>query len=520
MNNIKNKSVIFCRVSSKEQEESGYSLPSQKKYLLQYTQKQGFETKKIFSISESASGKKQREAFRSMVEYATSNNIKIIICEKADRLTRNFKDMVLIDEWLEKDEERQIHLVKDSLVLHKNSRSQEKLNWGIRILFAKNYIDNLSEEVKKGQKEKIEQGWFPKSPPPGYFSIGEKGKITHVIDIKAAPFIKRMFELYSTGNYSLNSLVEVMHKDGLRSVAGRKIGTSMMHRLLTEPFYYGSFVWNKKLYPGKHEPIITEELFELVQQRISRKLKQPVYKKHFFIFKGMCRCASCGCTITWEKKKGHIYGHCNHYKDCSQKGCVRQEDIERQVLNQFINIAPRDEKILAILNQALKEHHAEESETTNAKREKLNNIIAQMDRRLEAIYIDKIDGVLVPELYQKKFEQFHEIKEQAIKDLDKLSKDKKQYYEAGFAIHELASKAVRIYNSEKATIEDRRLLLSYLFSNHTLNNRTLASNYTKAAEFLLQWMPVINQTFEPTNLRLDKIKTDAFAPAFLISHGM
>src|SRR3990167_6414652 len=160
------KAVLLCRVSSREQEETGYSLPAQEKLLKGYAEKLVFGVTKIFSISESASGRKQREIFSSMTEYVKKNNIKIIICEKVDRLTRNFKDAVMIDEWLEEDEERQVHLVKDSLILHKNSRSQDKLNWGIRILFAKNYIDNLSEEVKKGQKEKLSQGWLPCRPLP------------------------------------------------------------------------------------------------------------------------------------------------------------------------------------------------------------------------------------------------------------------------------------------------------------------------------------------------------------------
>ncbi len=140
------KSVLLCRVSSKEQEETGYSLPAQEKLLNSYADRQNFKVAKVFSITESASGKKQREIFDNMMAYVKKEGIKIIICEKVDRLTRNFKDAVDIDEWLDKDEERQVHLVKDSLVLHKNSRSQEKLNWGIRILFAKNYIDNLSED--------------------------------------------------------------------------------------------------------------------------------------------------------------------------------------------------------------------------------------------------------------------------------------------------------------------------------------------------------------------------------------
>ena len=212
------KAVLLCRVSSKEQEETGYSLPAQEKLLTSYGDSKEFKIAKIFSITESASGSKQREVFDSMIAFIKKEGIKIIICEKVDRLTRNFKDAVDIDEWLEKDEERQVHLVKDSLILHKNSRSQEKLNWGIRILFAKNYIDNLSEEVKKGQKEKISQGWLPTKPPLGYKTIGEKGHKIHIVDEAVAPLIKKMFSLYATGNYSLKRLTTRCMKLGFVTI--------------------------------------------------------------------------------------------------------------------------------------------------------------------------------------------------------------------------------------------------------------------------------------------------------------
>jgi len=136
--------------------------------------------------------------------------IKILICEKVDRFTRNFKDAVMIDDWLDEDEERQVHMVKDSLVLRKNSRSQDKLNWGVRIIFAKNYIDNLSEEVKKGQKEKLAQGWLPCRPKPGYKTIGERGHKTHVPDETTAPLMRKFFEQYSDGDCSVKKLADLM----------------------------------------------------------------------------------------------------------------------------------------------------------------------------------------------------------------------------------------------------------------------------------------------------------------------
>ena len=100
------KSVLFARVSSREQEETGYSLPSQEKLLKDYAERRSFDITKVFSISESASGRYQRATFNAMMEFVKQKDIKIVICEKVDRLTRNFKDAVLIDNWLEEDEER------------------------------------------------------------------------------------------------------------------------------------------------------------------------------------------------------------------------------------------------------------------------------------------------------------------------------------------------------------------------------------------------------------------------------
>src|SRR3989344_3639582 len=168
------RAIILSRVSSREQAETGYSMSAQKKFLQDYT-KSKFVVREedVFEIEESASGDRQRKIFSEMMAHIKQEKIKTIICEKADRLTRNFRDMVMIDEWLEHDEEREVHLVKDSLILRKGSRSQEKLNWGIRVLLAKNFAENLSEEVKKGVREKLSQGWLPARPKIGYETIGD-----------------------------------------------------------------------------------------------------------------------------------------------------------------------------------------------------------------------------------------------------------------------------------------------------------------------------------------------------------
>src|SRR3989344_4282368 len=187
------KAVLFCRVSSKEQEETGYSLHAQEKYLRDYAEKNNFTDLKVFAVSESASGKVQRKTFNEMMQYLRGNKISVVVVETTDRLTRNFADVPQIDKWVLDDENSQIHLAKEGCILNKNSKSHEWFMWRVKVATAEYYVRLLSENVKKGQKEKLAQGILPTKPPMGYKTIGEKGHKTHVIDPEKSPLVKKMF---------------------------------------------------------------------------------------------------------------------------------------------------------------------------------------------------------------------------------------------------------------------------------------------------------------------------------------
>ena len=520
----KNKAVSYCRVSSKEQEETGYSLPSQEKLLIEYSGRRdkGFEIVKVFAIAESASGAKQRKIFSEMMNYMEKNHISILLCEKVDRLTRNMKEAVVANDWVDADPERQIHFVKQNLVIHKNAKSDEKFRWDIEIVLAKKFIANLSEEVKKGQKEKIAQGWLPTKPPIGYKTTGDKGHKIHVIDNEKAPFIREMFELYSTGNYSTISLGKILFKKGLRNNNGSQVVKSRIYELLTDPFYYGTVRWNDIVYRGSHEPIISKALFDKVQSILFRGIKNPQYRKHLPVFKAKISCSECEGLITWEIQKGHWYGHCNHYRQCSQRKCIRQEKVETQLFPLFDKVAPKSERVLKWLEKALKESHSEEVLSHTQKREHINLCLKRADQRIERAYLDKLDGNMEAGLCQKVIIDATKEKEDLMEALKTLGDERTEYYEAGYAIHELASKATEIYRSEKATVEDRRLLLSYIFSNLSLNTGEIRPNYTLAFEFLREWVPLLNNTFEleqggSTNRQ--KEVSEALCPTLLRDQG-
>ena len=184
------QAVVYARVSSKEQEKEGFSIPAQLKLLKDYAAAEGFLVAQEYLDVETAK-QTGRAAFGEMVDYLRAHPaVRALLVEKTDRLYRNIKDWLTVDE-----PEVEIHFPKEGVVLSRESRSSEKFMHGIKVLMAKNYIDNLSEEARKGMQEKAEQGIWPTVAPLGYRNLtGPNGKKIIEPDPEAAPLIGRLFE--------------------------------------------------------------------------------------------------------------------------------------------------------------------------------------------------------------------------------------------------------------------------------------------------------------------------------------
>jgi len=205
---LSSKALLYARVSSKEQERDGYSIPAQCKLLRSYARRHDYQVVREFIDVETAK-QSGRTHFTEMIRFLEEHpQVRILLCEKTDRLYRNFKDYVTIDEL-----DVTLIFVKEGSVLNKNSRSHEKFIHGIKVLMAKNYIDNLSEETRKGMQEKAEEGEFPAYAPLGY--LHDKTQKTIEIDSERAPIIRQMFEQYATGKYSIRRLEVQAARQGL-----------------------------------------------------------------------------------------------------------------------------------------------------------------------------------------------------------------------------------------------------------------------------------------------------------------
>ncbi|MBW8911659.1 MAG: recombinase family protein, partial [Sphingomonas sp.] len=202
---------MYARVSSKEQDREGFSIDAQLKLMRTYAEEKGIRVIEEYVDVETAKVT-GRTRFTAMVGYIRRHpTVNTILVEKTDRLYRNLRDWVTIDEF-----DIDVHLVKEGVVLSQDSRSSEKFMHGIKVLMAKNYIDNLSEEARKGMIEKAEQGIWPTQAPLGYRNVvGPNGKKIIEVDPIAGPTVTHLFEWYSTGLYSLKEVSKKVRAAGL-----------------------------------------------------------------------------------------------------------------------------------------------------------------------------------------------------------------------------------------------------------------------------------------------------------------
>jgi len=178
--------VLYARVSSKDQEKEGFSIPAQLRLLREYANDNGFVIAHEFTDVETAK-ETGRSNFGQMLGYLKKHAgiCRTILVERTDRLYRNIKDFATVDEL-----GVEIHLVKENEIISRDSRSSEQFVHGIKVLMARNYSLNLGEETIKGMTEKARAGIYPSYAPVGYRNVdGANGKRTIMADPDAAPVI-------------------------------------------------------------------------------------------------------------------------------------------------------------------------------------------------------------------------------------------------------------------------------------------------------------------------------------------
>jgi site-specific DNA recombinase len=316
--------IIYIRVSSREQQQEGFSLGAQVRFLRDYAQRHGFEVVKVFEDIETAktSG---RKAFGEMVKWLKKNHhCRTLLVEKTDRLYRNFQDHVTVE-----DLDIEVHLAKEGQIISKDSRSQERLIHGINLVIARGYSENLKEEVQKGMREKCLQGVYPGHAPFGYRN--NRADRTIEVDPDDSPVLIRLMEQYATGAHTLSTLQKM-----LKVEYGKSMSRNGIHKVLMNRFYVGEFEWGGETYRGTHPLVISPQLFAQVQAVLAGH-NRPKYSKRDIAFRGLMNCAHDGCMLTGDvQKEKYVYYRCTGNRGKCNLPRFREEVLAER-LAQFLS---------------------------------------------------------------------------------------------------------------------------------------------------------------------------------------
>lgn len=474
--------AIYARVSTVEQREEGFSLDAQLGLLREYAAKKGFQVLGEYMDADSGA-KSGRSVFGRMLDDVRATEGEcVIVCEKTDRLYRNFADMVKVDEL-----GVELHFVKENIVVGPDSRSNDKFIHSIKVCLAKHFTDNLREEVKKGMTEKAKQGIFPSMAPVGYRNTVSGHRKVIEPDPEIAPLVRRIFEAYARKEVSIEGATKLARQLGIRTRSGHAYARSSISRMLENPVYMGIVRWSGEDYPGIHEPIVSPELFHEVQRVMhGRTTRSGFTVAHEFAYRGLLTCAFCGCSITAEIKKGtYIYYRCTGMRDkrCPGKQTVREEVLTEQFasLLQGLVLSPEN---LEALKRALRESLADEAEMRRANMERIASESAAIRAKLERMYLDRMDDRVSEEVYQSLRTKLQSELAGLDVQMHALDKAEGSYYDLGLRLIELAQTApLRFIHADGAT---RHSILLELLERAELRDRKVQVWLKEPFDTLLQ----------------------------------
>ncbi len=338
------KFILYARKSTDVEDKQVLSIEAQLVELRNYAQQEGLQV--IDELVEKQSAKiPGRPIFGQLLKRIEAGEASNILAWHPDRLARNSIDGGQIVYLL--DQMRLLSL-KFPTFWFENT-SQGKFMLSIAFGQSKYYVDNLSENTKRGLRQKVRHGEYPSKAPLGY--INDLRSKSIVVDKHIAPLVVQAFELYAQNNSTYEDISDFFASHSI-SPNGKtpKFKKDRIRRILANPFYYGNFLYAGEIYEGKHEPLISKKLFDKVQTVLAERgrPRKPNYTEPKALC-GLLRCGECGLAITGEKrikqqKNGntheYIYYHCTRKrKDMTcDNPAVREEALDEslsELMNQY-----------------------------------------------------------------------------------------------------------------------------------------------------------------------------------------
>jgi len=388
------KYFLYARKSTDSEERQIKSIDDQLAELKEFALIQKIEIAASFTEAKTAK-KPGRIVFNQMIERMEKGEAQGILAWHPDRLARNSIDGGKI-----------IYLLDTGKILDLkfptfwfDSTPQGKFMLNIAFGQSKYYVDNLSENIRRGIRQKLKNGLWPSFAPIGYAN----NRKTKGIDRNPAqaPIIRKAFEMYSTGEFTLKNIAGFFAKSNLKSYQDKTLSESRVQFMLQNPIYYGLIRFNNELYQGVHEPIISKKLFDLVQEVMSNRGKKQRQRKHEFIFSGLMRCGGCGCLITAETQKGHNYYRCTKKKGNCPEKYLREEELVNQIKTKIQKVSLLKGWAKKMLNELAKETNQANIQSQPLI-QNLHHQKREIDKKLDDLLNLRLDGLIDNEQYLTK----------------------------------------------------------------------------------------------------------------------
>ncbi len=386
----------YVRKSTDDPLRQQRSIGDQIEELKMLAEREGIQIVEIIEEKQSAKIP-GRPKFNEMLVRIERGEASAIIAWHPDRIARN-----------PIDSGRVIHLLDTGKITDLKfstyrfeANAQGKFMLAVMFGQSKYYVDNLSENIRRGMSHKLKEGGWPQAAPIGYMNDAEARTIVpHPVN---GPIMRQMFELYATGDYPVTELREVLIDMGLTlGLRGRNIAAGKVYHALRNPFYYGVMRYGGEYYDGKHKPLVTQELFEKCQQMMKRRGRagRRGKKLKVFAYRRLFRCGECGCMISMEVQKGHQYLRCTRKRrNCRQK-FIRGEEMTRQLnadLHRFA-MHPRTAGRLLAKIEGIRE---EESQASLVEQAKLKQEIVACQDRQDQLMNLSLDRLITVDEFRK-----------------------------------------------------------------------------------------------------------------------
>lgn len=393
--------LIYCRVSTEEQAREGFSLDAQERFCRSYAEQNGFRIIGTYRDEGKSGTTLDRPALKDVLERCQKENpIDAVLVQETDRLARNTKDHLTIKAILKKAGVKLISVAQPML------DDSPEGNMIDTILASVNQFqsDINGRKIKKGHQEKFEEGWWPGWAPLGYRNVtleenaGDR-KARRIIEEDPIQWtlLKEGFNLYLSGNYSIDEIRDILTEKGFRSKYGKKISHSIMAYTIRNPFYAGIMQWNGQERVGNHKPMISIQEHKRILQIISaHNLNACRRRKHDFILRGFMFCKICGQRYTAEKhpSKNKAYYRCATMMGHSNRGQnVEVARLEHEVEERFKGIEFSQEFINLVVTKVKAMYQMRRDELGTQKQALQNQKIA-LEKKRDIIEAKLFSGVI------------------------------------------------------------------------------------------------------------------------------